>query len=41
MNNGEAFSYSYDENGNISSIQSPDGSYVTYTYDALNQPVGA
>ena len=37
INNGEAISYSYDENGNISSIQSPDGSYVTYEYDYLNQ----
>ncbi|MBQ3069151.1 MAG: RHS repeat protein [Clostridia bacterium] len=37
VNNGSAISYSYDENGNISSIQSPDGSYVTYEYDYLNQ----
>ncbi|MBQ4617612.1 MAG: RHS repeat protein [Clostridia bacterium] len=39
INQGEAISYSYDENGNISSIQSPDGSSVTYTYDSLNQLV--
>ncbi len=37
INQGKAISYSYDENGNISSIQSPDGSWVDYEYDDLNQ----
>ncbi len=37
INNGEAYSYTYDEAGNISKIQNPDGSYVEYTYDFLNQ----
>ena len=34
---GKAYSYAYDEAGNISRIQSPDGSWVEYEYDSLNQ----
>ncbi len=37
INQGEAISYEYDTAGNISKITNPDGSYVTYTYDALGQ----
>ncbi len=34
---GKAYSYSYDDAGNIAKIQNPDGSWVSYEYDALNQ----
>ena len=40
INNGKAYSYTYDKAGNISRIQSPDGSWVSYTYDALGQLTG-
>ncbi|MBR5135339.1 MAG: RHS repeat protein [Clostridia bacterium] len=39
INNGKAYSYEYDEAGNIAAIQSPDDSWVTYEYDSLNQLV--
>ena len=39
INNGKAYSYEYDEAGNIAKIQSPDGSWVSYEYDSLNQLV--
>ena len=37
INNGKAYSYEYDEVGNIAKITNPDGTAVTYEYDALNQ----
>ncbi len=35
--NGKAYSYEYDQAGNIVNIQSPDGDTVSYEYDSLNQ----
>ena len=32
---GKAYSYSYDAAGNIAKIQNPDGSWVSYEYDAV------
>ncbi len=40
INNGEAYSYAYDTAGNISKITNPDGSWVSYEYDSLNQLIG-
>ena len=37
INNGKAYSYAYDEAGNIKKITNPDGSWVEYEYDSLNQ----
>ena len=37
INNGEAYSYTYDDAGNIKTIQSPNGDTVSYEYNSLNQ----
>jgi len=37
----ETTTYSYDNNGNVLTVEDPNGHFMTYTYDALNRPATA